>query len=48
MKILIKYIVLLIFTFSFTKIKSQVGTLTGTGMSICNLYSFNPNYAIGF
>ncbi len=33
---------------SFFKISAQIGTLTGTGMSICNQYSFSvcPNQTI--
>lgn len=44
LKYLLVYLSLLVGVFSF----AQVGTLTGTGMSICNLYSFSvcPNQII--
>ena len=37
-----------LFIYSFNSITAQVGTLTGTGMSVCNLYSFSvcPNQTI--
>ena len=42
MKFIYRYILfLLTLTLLSVNVKSQVGTLTGTGMSICNLYSFS-------
>ncbi len=37
-----------LFIYSLNSITAQVGTLTGTGMSVCNLYSFSvcPNQTI--
>ena len=37
-----------LFIYSLNSITAQVGTLTGTGMSVCNPYSFSvcPNQTI--